>query len=137
MTMDGFIYNGLPTRVVFGVGTLAQLPEEVDRLGLRRLLILSTAQQSGQAEELATLLGSRTGGVHAQAVMHTPVEVTEKAVGRALEEGIDGLVSVGGGSAIGLGKAISLRTGLPHITVPTTYAGSEMTPILGETSDGI
>ncbi|CAO3437521.1 maleylacetate reductase [Azospirillum endophyticum] len=135
--MDSFTYNGLPTRVIFGVGTLAQLPEEVDRLGLRRVLILSTAQQSDQAAELGRLLGPRTGGVHAEAAMHTPVEVTELAVGRVVADGIDGLVSVGGGSSIGLGKAISLRTDLPHVTVPTTYAGSEMTPILGETSGGI
>lgn len=134
---ENFTYNGLPTRVIFGTGTLAQLPEEVDRLGLRRVLILSTAQQAGQAAEIERLLGPRAGGIHAEAAMHTPIKVTEKAVGRAVAAGIDGLVSVGGGSSVGLGKAIGLRTGLPHLTVPTTYAGSEMTPILGETSGGV
>ena len=66
--------------------------------------------------------------------MHTPVEVTE----RALENigGADGLVSLGGGSAIGLGKALALRMGVPHIAIPTTYSGSEISPILGQTREG-
>lgn len=68
--------------------------------------------------------------------MHTPVGVTEKAMMIVREREIDGVVSVGGGSTIGLGKAIALRTDLPQIVIPTTYAGSEMTPILGETRDG-
>ncbi len=134
---EPFVYNGLPTRVIFGTGTLARLPGEVDRLGLARVLIVATAQQRDQAATLAGLLGPRAAGVHAEAVMHTPVAVTEKAVARAVAEGVDGLVSIGGGSSIGLGKAIGVRTGLPHLAVPTTYAGSEMTAILGETSNGL
>lgn len=135
--MERFVYTGLPIRVVFGTGTLAQLPEEIDRLGLARVLILATAQQRQQAETLAALLGSRAAGIHAEAVMHTPVEVTDRATARAVADGADGLVSIGGGSSIGLGKAVGLRTGLPHLAIPTTYAGSEMTPILGETSGGV
>lgn len=135
--IPGFVYQGTPSRVVFGTGTLARLPEEVDRLGLRRVLVLSTAQQEREARDLAARLGDRVAGVYAGAVMHTPVEATDRAVENATVLGADGLVSLGGGSSIGLGKAIVLRTGLPHIAVPTTYAGSEMTPILGQTRDGI
>ena len=69
--------------------------------------------------------------------MHTPVEVTETALAAALDQRADGLVAVGGGSTTGLGKALALRTDLPQIVVPTTYAGSEMTPILGETEGGV
>jgi alcohol dehydrogenase class IV len=72
----------------------------------------------------------------AEAVMHTPVAVTEKVVARLKDMGADCMVAVGGGSTIGLAKAVALRTGLPQIALPTTYAGSEMTPILGETKDG-
>jgi alcohol dehydrogenase class IV len=68
--------------------------------------------------------------------MHTPVEVTALAVDEARRLQADAIISVGGGSAVGLGKAIVLRTGLPNIAIPTTYAGSEATPILGETEGG-
>jgi alcohol dehydrogenase class IV len=68
--------------------------------------------------------------------MHTPTNVTEKALAYARSVNADSIISVGGGSTIGLGKAIGIRTNLPHICIPTTYAGSEMTPILGETADG-
>jgi alcohol dehydrogenase class IV len=84
----------------------------------------------------AERLGARAVGVFDQATMHTPVTVTETALVVVRERDVDGVVSVGGGSTTGLGKAIALRTDLPQVAVPTTYAGSEMTPILGETKDG-
>jgi maleylacetate reductase len=68
--------------------------------------------------------------------MHTPVASTEHALARARERQADCTVALGGGSTAGLGKAIALRTDLPQIVVPTTYAGSEATPILGETEGG-
>jgi alcohol dehydrogenase class IV len=46
------------------------------------------------------------------------------------------VISLGGGSTTGLGKALALRTGIDQICIPTTYAGSEMTPILGQTEGG-
>ncbi len=131
-----FTYTGLPARVVFGTGTLARLPEELDRLGLKRMLVLATPQQEAEAHDLAARLGGRAAGVFAGAVMHTPTDVSDRAVSVVRELGADGTVAVGGGSTIGLGKAIALRTDLPQVAVPTTYAGSEMTPILGETAGG-
>jgi maleylacetate reductase len=68
--------------------------------------------------------------------MHTPVDVTERAARAAKDCGADCTVAFGGGSSTGLGKAIALRTDLIQIAIPTTYAGSEMTPILGETEGG-
>jgi maleylacetate reductase len=135
--MTPFVYNGLPSRVVFGHGTLAQLPAEVARLGLSRALVLSTPQQAAQAQGVAELLGARAAGTCTIATMHTPVAVTERAMAIVAERSVDGLIAVGGGSTIGLAKALALRTSLPQIAVPTTYAGSEMTPILGETKDGV
>ena len=131
-----FVYNASPARVVFGSGTLARLPEEVDRLGLSRVLVLATPQQAVEAEALASRLGGRAAGTFAEAAMHTPVDVTDRAIAAMARKNIDGLVAVGGGSTTGLAKAIALRTDLPQIVAPTTYAGSEMTPILGETKDG-
>jgi alcohol dehydrogenase class IV len=103
---------------------------------LSRVLILATAQQSADAQRLLELLPGLAAGVFAHAAMHTPVEVTERAMAVVRDEQIDGLVAVGGGSTTGLAKAIALRTGLPQLVAPTSYAGSEMTPIVGETENG-
>src|SRR6266567_2249720 len=135
--MQSFVYEGLPTRVIFGSGTITQLKPEAERLGVGRILVLSTpGRGEAQAREIAALLGKRSVGVHAGAVMHTPIEATEKALQTVSELGADAVVAVGGGSTTGLGKAIALRTDLRQIVLPTTYAGSEMTNILGETSEG-
>jgi maleylacetate reductase len=134
--LENFIFDGLPVRVIFGDGTLRELPAEVERLGCKRALVLCTPEQRDQAAMVAACLGARTAGVFDQATMHTPVTVTEAALAVVRERDVDGVVSVGGGSTTGLGKAIALRTDLPQVAVPTTYAGSEMTPILGETKDG-
>ena len=135
--MRRFVHESLPARIVFGAGALAELPAEVERLDLRRALTLATPQQRESAERTAALLGGRSAGVFTEAEMHTPVDVTERAMEVVRERGVDGLVAVGGGSTTGLAKAIALRTDLPQIVAPTTYAGSEMTPILGETKDGV
>ena len=134
--MHSFIYNALPARIVFGQGTINQVADEVSRLNCRRALILSTPQQQRDAERLASHLGGFAAGVFAGAVMHTPVDVTEQAMSLLRELDSDCTIALGGGSTIGLGKAIALRTDLPQIVIPTTYAGSEATPILGETKGG-
>jgi len=135
--MRAFIYHASPVRVIFGSGTLAQLPEEIARLGLTRVLVLSTPAQAAEAQALVARIGSVAAGVFAEATMHTPVAVTERALRVVHGLAINGLVAVGGGSTTGLAKALALRTDLPQIVVPTTYAGSEMTSILGETRDGV
>jgi maleylacetate reductase len=132
----GFTFKGLPTRVVFGAGTLAEAGAEIERLGRRRALVLSTPGHAGAAERLAADLGSLAAGTFPGAVMHTPLEATEAALGAFAAAGADCVVALGGGSTIGLGKAIAVRTGADQLAVPTTYAGSEMTDILGETSGG-
>lgn len=134
--MQNFVYNAQPGRVLFGTGTSRQLPQELERLGLQSVLLLSTPQQEEQASSLAALIGSKSAGIFAGATMHTPVSVTERALEIVSEGKVDGVIAVGGGSTTGLGKAIALRTDLPQIVIPTTYAGSEMTAILGETADG-
>lgn len=134
--MNAFVYNANPGRVIFGAGTLSRLPAEVERLGLTRVLVLATPVQESSAQELSRQIGVRSAGVFSDARMHTPVEVTERAMALVAELKCDGLVAVGGGSTTGLAKALALRTDLPQIVAPTTYAGSEMTPILGETQAG-
>ena len=129
-------FQALSPRVVFGKGALASLEGEAAALGCKRLLVICTGSQTGVARRAVELLGARAGPVFPGAAMHTPVGVTQAAMEVVEREGSDGLVAIGGGSAIGLGKAIALRTDLPQIVVPTTYAGSEMTPVLGQTEGG-
>jgi alcohol dehydrogenase class IV len=134
--LTSFTYSGHPARVVFGAGTLATVPAEVERLGIARALVLTTPAQTAHGRAVIDRLGDRAAGLFDGAVMHTPVEVTRAALAVARERGADGVVAIGGGSTTGLGKAIAVRTGLPQLVIPTTYAGSEMTPILGETDGG-
>lgn len=134
--MTPFAFAGISTRVIFGTGTIAQAGEEVKRLGRSRALVLSTPNQAQDAERLAGLLGDLAVGVFSDATMHTPVDVTDRAVSAWQAAGADCVVSLGGGSTTGLGKAIAVRTGADQVVIPTTYAGSEMTDILGETAEG-
>lgn len=135
--MRSFTYNGQPGRVVFGPGALAQLVPEIERLGARRALVLCTPEQRGVAERVAGLLGDRAAGVYDRAAMHVPIETAREARATAQALGADCAVAVGGGSTTGLGKAIALESGLPILCIPTTYAGSEMTPIYGITEAGL
>lgn len=135
--MQEFVYNGQPSRVVFGIGSLKHLEREIEALGAQRALVLSTPEQTLQAERIADLLGSRAVGVFARAVMHVPIETAREAREIARKLGADCAVAMGGGSTTGLGKAIALESGLPILAIPTTYAGSEMTPIYGVTETGL
>lgn len=132
----GFSYQALPMRVKFGVGALQELPAELDALNLKRVLVICSPEQQATGQMVADALGDRAVGILPEAVMHVPEEAALSASRRASELGADGCVTVGGGSAIGLGKAIALKHGLPIVAVPTTYAGSEMTPVWGLTSNG-
>jgi alcohol dehydrogenase class IV len=134
--LHSFVYDALPARVIFGAGALSRVGEELARFGARRALVLSTPEQSNTAKSLAASLGRSAAGIFAHAAMHTPVDVTAAAMAEVHAVDADCTVAIGGGSTVGLGKAIALRTDLPQIAIPTTYAGSEMTPIIGETEDG-
>jgi maleylacetate reductase len=132
-----FSYTAQPMRVVFGAGSIGKVAEETSSLGLEKILVLCGPRQEAVGRQVAEALGDRCAGLLAEATMHVPVEVAAKARATAAELGADGCVAVGGGSAIGLGKAVALELGLPVVAVPTTYAGSEMTPVWGLTENGI
>jgi maleylacetate reductase len=131
------VHETLAVRVLIGAGARDHLPDEVARLGAERVLLVATPSAAAVADGVATALGTRLAARFDRPVPHTPVGVTAEAVQRAEAVGVDGVVALGGGSAIGLAKAVSARTGIPQIAVPTTYAGSEVTPVLGETADGV
>jgi maleylacetate reductase len=135
--MRSFTYTQLPGRVVFGVGALDHLPREIELLGATRALVLSTPEQEAQAEDVAKRLGTRCAGMFPRAVMHVPIEIARAARDEAKRLGADCAVAIGGGSTTGLGKAIALESALPILAIPTTYAGSEMTPIYGLTEGGL
>lgn len=131
-----FIHQWQASRVAFGAGGIDRLRSEVESLGLRRAMVLSTPAQADLAERVAQALGECAVGVFSQAQMHVPTEIVRKACRRAVSAGADCVVAVGEGSTIGLGKALALSSGLPVIALPTTLAGSETTPIYGLTEDG-
>lgn len=134
--MLSFVYQMQPSRVIFGAGCLGKLPEEIERLGASKALVLSTPEQRQSGIEMLERLGPRGAALFDRAVMHVPIETAEAAREEARRVGADCCVAVGGGSTTGLAKAIALVSNLPILAVPTTYAGSEMTPIWGLTEHG-
>ncbi|PNU06418.1 maleylacetate reductase [Novosphingobium guangzhouense] len=135
--MLDFTYVAQPSRVVFAKGSLASVASEVEALGCSRALVLCTPPQRDQAEAVAKLLGPLSAGVFDGAQMHVPIENARKAREHAAEVGADCCIAIGGGSTVGLGKAIAMESPLPIIAIPTTYAGSEMTPVYGITENGV
>jgi maleylacetate reductase len=133
MPLGSFLYAPLPARVIFGVGSLERLPDEVRAMGATRALVICTPEQRELAAKVAGYLGANCAGIFPKAVMHVPMEVAREARACAAALGADCIVAAGGGSTIGLGKAIALESDLPILAIPTTYAGSEMTKIYGIT----
>ena len=134
--MRPFVHTSRPSRVVFGSGTVGRLRDEVELLGRSRVLLLSSPPLAAASARVREALGGLLAAEFDGAAMHTPVAVTEQALAVLRDADADCLVAVGGGSTTGLAKALALRTDLPQVIVPTTYAGSEVTPVLGETRDG-
>ncbi len=135
--MEPFKYTGLPGRVIFGDGTLGQLKEELAHLDCKSAMVITTAFQKDLGQNILSTLGELGAVLYTNAQMHTPVDTTNEAMALVSKNAVDCFIPVGGGSTIGLSKALALRTNLPQIAIPTTYAGSEMTPILGQTEKGL
>lgn len=127
-----FVHDTLPQRVCFGSGeAAANLSKEIGNLGASRVMVIAAPAESDLADTIATDIPVALR--HDDVVMHVPVEVAERAREAAAAHDVDALVSIGGGSTTGLAKAVALTTGLPVVAVPTTYAGSEATPVWGLT----
>ncbi len=133
--MQRFVIEPTLTRIVFGAGTFESVGKEAGSIGTK-LLVVSTPGQILLARRIADRLGASVAGIHAQAAMHVPISVAAAGITAARDAAVDGLVAIGGGSAIGLAKAIALESGLPILAIPTTYSGSEMTSVWGLTRDG-
>jgi maleylacetate reductase len=131
-----FEFAALPWHIVFGPGALKRLPDELAKRGLTRALVLSTPEQRHHAEMVAAIIGETGVGIFDQAVMHVPTSTVASASALAQTCRADCTISIGGGSTTGLGKALALKSALPNVAIPTTYAGSEMTNVWGLTEDG-
>src|SRR5260370_25263009 len=131
--MEAFEYTALPARVLFGFGTIVKVADELASLGRKRAFVLSDPHHAATAAaRLMRALGELGVYLSTDAVMHTPVEVTERVLEKVVACNADCIVALGGGSTIGLAKALALRTDLAQIWLPTTYAGSEATPVPGD-----
>src|ERR1700689_238153 len=127
-----FRHDTLPQRVCFGSGeAAANLAAVMPDLAAGRVMLIASKNTMHLADEIAADVPVALR--HDEVVMHVPVEVAGRARAAAARSGVDALVSVGGGSTTGLAKAVAMTTGLPIVAVPTTYAGSEATPVWGLT----
>ena len=128
-----FAHDQPAVRIVFGAGTFERLADELDD---RRWLIVHGGSQAAAAGRLGERLAERCAGRFGEVRRHVPAELADRARARFAELDADGLVAIGGGSVIGLAKAIALTAQAPIVAVPTTYSGSEMTAIYGLTAGG-
>lgn len=131
---DGFVHEQRAIRVVFRDGALDGLAAETDALGLTRVAAVAGPRY---ASRVTDVLGPRQATAVTDARMHVPLEQAEAVRAQCADAGADGLVAVGGGSAVGLAKAVALTLRIPIVAVPTTYSGSEMTRVWGLTEGGV
>ncbi len=134
--MRAFTYEALPGRVIFGTGVISQLAEEIERLQKKRALLIVSGSAARLVPMLTEQLGDLLAGVFSEVAQHVPASLIEKGLVVAHETNADCIVTLGGGSAIGLGKALAQKIDVPIIAIPTTFSGSEMTPIYGITDAG-
>lgn len=132
--MRQFSYEALPGRVVFGVGAArTELAAELDRLVAKRILVVTAGSSEPLARRLVEPFADRVVAVFTSVRPHVPAPVAEAARALAVSVRADSVLCVGGGSTTGTAKAVALTSGLPIVAVPTTYAGSEVTPVWGIT----
>lgn len=153
-----FRYTSFSQQVVFGVGALDQIGKLAEQSNWRRFMLCTTGsmRRGGEIDRIRSSLGEWLVEVYERVLPHVPDYQVEEALERAMAQQVDAVIGIGGGSPIGLAKALSFalqgkqpaaRTadpfppgdpGVPVIAIPTTYAGSEMTPVYGVThhSDG-
>lgn len=129
------VFDDSAVRVIFGRGSLAQVPSEARTLG-SRVMIISGRHGADPAAAVSAGLGDDLVAQISDVVQHVPVDVAARAIDAARDAEVGLVISIGGGSATGLAKVVARDTGLPILAVPTTYAGSEMTPIWGQTNHG-
>jgi maleylacetate reductase len=131
LATPSFLYAAAPARVLFGQGRSKTLGVELDHLNVSRVLVVCTRSGEERYREVIAPFGARCAGVFAKAQPHCPEPIAEAALDAFAAARADGIVTIGGGSTIGLGKVIAARRKVPFIAIPTTLSGSEMTALYG------
>jgi len=121
-----FAFDPNPARIVFGAGGIDSLADDAERLGVSKMLAVCSAGQRKPADRAAMALGGKSAGICDAAVASMSEGAFDAAMAEIKRTGADSILSLGGGSPLGLGKAVVHETGLPHISAPTTYSGSEL-----------
>jgi maleylacetate reductase len=132
---SGFVVETMPQRIVFGAGSIVTVAAEVSRADLKRVLVIASGSSGAIAEQIVAELGSSAAGRLSEVRQHVPRPLAEEACREAIATEADGLVAVGGGSSIGLAKAVAVQLGLSIVAVPVTYSGSEVSSIYGITDE--
>jgi maleylacetate reductase len=132
-----FTYDQLAARIVFGAGRArTELAGEISRLGAERVLVIASTRDAERIASLVEPLGDLVAGTFTAVREHVPLPTAEAARAAASEVRADAVLAIGGGSTVGAAKAVALTARLPVVAVPTTYAGSEVTPVWGLTENG-
>jgi maleylacetate reductase len=149
-TPSSWVHVASAQKLVLGAGVLADVPELVKEAGGRRVLLVTTKRrlETDAGGYLARRLGRLVVATFDDVTSHVPLPLVQRAVRVARDAEVDAIVSFGGGSCNDLGKAISFfteqatghpatshldRPMLPHVAVPTTWSGAELTPFFGMT----
>lgn len=149
-----WVHTGYAQRIVFGAGSVERVGELCAAVGMRRALLVTTEGRAASAGAARLVAAAGAAGVSVSVFAgvrpHVPTSAVDEAVARAGAEGVDGVVSFGGGSCADLAKAVCFaaeqragpesptwadRPVLPHVSVPTTYSGAELTPFFGSTDE--
>lgn len=148
--LQAWTHTGFTQQLHFGAGVLDELPSIIRGLGARRVLLVTTAGRhaSDDGQRLERLIGRALASTFAEVTSHVPAPIAQSALHQARRDGVDAVVSFGGGSCADLGKAVCYfteqeqgtpgasyadRPALPHVSIPTTYSGAELTPFFGMT----
>ena len=132
-TLASFARTSLPGQILYGNDSLDMLTNELDAQNLHRTILIVSGRQAKLADLGRLTLGHRLISEWNSVRQHVSRELADRAAAAARSADVDSILAIGGGSTIGLGKAVAVTTGLPLAVVPSTYAGSEMTPIYGLT----
>lgn len=133
--MGPFTHRSRDQRIVFGVGARSSIADELDGLSASRVLVVTGGSAAVAARAIVETVRHRVVGTFEEVVQHVPEELARRVTEAARDSGASHLLSVGGGSATGLAKAVAVELDTPILAVPTTYSGSEMTPIWAVTGE--